>query len=314
MKTRLLTAIFMLFALSATTASADELTKHISHTYKVSGEVRLNVNAKYTNVTILPSPNANEIRIVAEVSAESNSEKNTRKVLDAIKVEHSLNGGTLDLRTTIDRTPEVQSRNFDIDCTIFIPRDYLPVLNLSYSDVEIKAPTRKELQLATAYGDVEIEIDLTSAIIKGQYSDVKARSIEKLVATMQYGDLEVDRVGTLEIGAQYSDVEIDELHRAVTRARYQYSDLRMGVMSTVTKLVAGVQYGDIIYDFKDFTPNLKGEVRLQYSDIHSPMALKYVTKNPNQGNNSFRGEIVVGNGAKDIEFSLEAQYSDVTIR
>lgn len=304
----------MCFAKSYKYTEEYEITKK----YKASEGVIMNLDCQFTDLEILNNSTNNEIQLIVKVELKSNNKSYVDNPWEYITISHSMDGNIFRLKTRYNKkTGTKNNSNFKIKCQLYVPKNYTPDIIGQFSDIEIYAPTNKPLKMKLQHSDAELKTPFTKVTLNSQYSDVEAKRIDYMEATLQYSDLSIDEIKELTGKVQYGDLEIERLTGKM-EINSQYSDIEVECAKSAEEFTTTAQYSNIEIKFNGYKPNISGKLKSNYSEIKGS-DLEFISvsdKLTNRGT-SFNGEIRskgYNSSVKTFRLDVDAQYSTIVLK
>ena len=242
--------------------------------YSVSSNDLIDINAKYTDLTI-ESWDKSEVLVEATIRFDGKMTDKMQQFLDnfeeEVKSNISEDPGSLIIRTNLDEPNKFQMGSKYFGIIVDFSEDEL---KLEYS---LKVPFRNELKIANSYREVkllgafdEVEIDQYSGEL--EVGDIKKANIKLKYGSASFGrinqaemelyeqEVSADQIDELEIDTKYSEINIKQLGDMEIKS-YE-TDFEIGSLAIIE--------GDLKYGNLEITESLKeGKLTTYEFDIEA---------------------------------------------
>lgn len=195
--------------------------KTFSKTFSVDRSDKVNIASRYGSVTV-KTWDKNEVKIDAIITAYSNSENETQKLLNEANVDASKSGDIISFETSLQydkgnwvrgaRNGKNWRREVKINVTVYMPSKNALKVHHQYGDVSVgsfSGATAFELQ----YGNLTTgDLSSTNNFINVQYGKATLENVNQAEIKVQYGNgLTIGNINNLELDIQYASANITSI-------------------------------------------------------------------------------------------------------
>jgi len=253
----------------------------------------------------------------------------------------------VDAKTIFEKESSFGRSKITIDYTVNMP----PTVNLNltnkFGDVYINELTGKG-NLNVAYGNMEInKLSNSDNVIEVNFGKADIQSISGAMLTLKYSDLKLDYAGSLFVDSKFSDINAKkiislsatveggnlnvETSSAIT-VKSKFSDVKFGHLDK--KADIEIQYGD--FDLNDLSPdftaitihNKYGDVKVpvpaganysldaevKFCDIDFPEKLSNITEQISTNTSKSIKATVGKNPNPEAKVYVRSEFGDVTLK
>lgn len=186
-------------------------TQKINETFKVSENVKLNIDNIFGDIVIVEG-NQNEVIIDVTIEISANSEREFQKLLDAIEVDISKSGNEINILTILGEYRNIINKNnsyrssenmsVSIDYNITAPKDYSPTIVNKFGKIK--------LDEVTGDADIEIEFGVLS-INKANNLTLDSEFSKVYIKEVNAMDIDKFSFGLLDISTLNKSLACDEI-------------------------------------------------------------------------------------------------------
>jgi len=243
----------LLIAVISFAANASEVSKKLSHEFKINENSSLVLQNKYGKIDV-QNWDEKKVAIDVEIVIEHPDKEKAEKLLEYLDVDFSTTGNESKAITKIDeRFNKLKGNNwgngkkFHINYTVKMPKDLDLNLSNKYGDVYIDELTGYS-KINVKYGNLQANKilrndtkPLSSIILgygKGNVSEVGWMKIE-----IKYSKLKIEKSRALVIQSKYSKLYIDEASSIVSESKYDSYEIETIDNFVIEGAYAGYKIG-----------------------------------------------------------------------
>ncbi len=229
----------LLLVIWCATASAEEKTKSVNRSFKVSPSTLVEIDNKFGKVHV-NSWDKDEVNVSIRIVAEGKDPDNILDRID-IRFDHRTSSDYLLIKTELEEFNSKKS-TFSINYTIDMPRHNKVKLRNKFGDTYL-ANRDGDVELNIGYGNLKTgnldgftKLNLEFGSAMSQMAAIKSGELD-----IKYSKLTIDKSGALKINAQYSDVFGSSLGK---------TDLQMKYGKFIVENSGGVSGGQSYSEFR----------------------------------------------------------------
>ncbi len=340
-------ACFLLISLMS---KAQESKVLLDKTYKVNKGTVLSLDNEFGNINI-SQWDRQEFAIKIRLNMTELSEKESRKILEKVKIEESAQSDIVTIITQLKKGqigPNGSGKKFEINYDVKVP-DLHPLiiknsfgnftiqnyngpidLHLEYGNISIG--NVKELKLKLAFGNGNIQ-SVEEGDIKAEYADrFNLAKVNSLTLENSYSKMKIAHAGNIAVDGKYAELTIGEIN--VLTGEIKFSEVKIEQLNKTLELKGSYFSGSLEVNnvSKDFSSiNLDTEfsgIDLNFeSGVKIPMHIKtsfgdfkyansnsnFTTKVEKDFNKEFEGTIGSGKQSKG-GVTINASYGTIKIK
>ncbi|WP_425391302.1 hypothetical protein [Ekhidna sp.] len=238
----------------AVIANKDGETRTATVKVNVSSTDKLNIQAKYTELTI-ESWDKNEVEIEASVRFDGKITSKIQEFLDEFeeRVNNNIdkNANELMIDTDLDLPNKIQIGSKSVGIIMSYGDD---VFKVSY---KIKAPSKNPYTITSSYEEVRM-IGSFDQVTLSQYSgEFEAEYIKKADMNLKYGSAQVNEIGTAKFEIYEQELDINSIASMELNAKYSELEFEKSgtievtayesdfIFNTIESLNGNFKYGNI---------------------------------------------------------------------
>ncbi|MDX5444174.1 MAG: hypothetical protein LPJ89_10375 [Hymenobacteraceae bacterium] len=220
--------------------AAEDKTKNVSHTFKVSAADKLVLENKYGRVHV-NTWNKNEISINVSMKASGTTEAEAQKLLDrvGVQVQEDKGAKTISLKTTFDNVSKYTTNNnkchdvkYEVNYTVNMPKNNPLELKNSFGDVyvgDFSGPTN----LTVKYGNLKTEkLQHKDNQIKVAFGGATIPFAKQADINCSYSKLRLDNSDNLDLKSSFSEVTLADVNTLNLTSKYD--KLNFGTITNLT--------------------------------------------------------------------------------
>ncbi len=281
----------------------EERSRKISRSFKVKPSDQFSIENKFGKVHV-NTWDKNEITVDVTMIGRANDADRAQRILDAIDVKVTEEGGLIAFRTEIGKMQGNQhngKKGFEINYTVHMPKGNPFKLKNSFGDVYL-ADLDGKADLNVSYGSLKAE-NLTHAdnFVKVAFGSGEVESLKGGTLDVDYSKVNVERMGNLTVNSGFSKLSVEKAGNVDLKARY--GDVKIG---TVDNLVGSAGFSGVDVNQVNEKVNMKVEYCNDF-DVNS------VARNFKEINvdGSFSKIKVTFDPATSFNFDVNLQYADL---
>ena len=231
------TTLLLFLSLIAGGSQAKEVKKTLKKEFKTSGSTVLNIETKFSELTI-DTGNQNTASFDVTIVAEHSNEEKAAKILELMTVEFEQNCNEISVSTEIDDKfkkmdwGETKKIKFIIQARI--PADLTLSLDNNFGSVVISELTG-QVKLENNYGSVGAKALSGKTELELNYGDAKIGKLGPASIEVNYGELTVEEADDLEVEVNFGDCTIKQSRNV--SAEVNMGDLKIQkVLASFTEL------------------------------------------------------------------------------